>query len=445
MVIYMTNKIGNRKTTVKKRNPITGLLRRAKVLLPNVSEWRWCLYDAANSAFSLIVATTMFPVFYKFLMPAGAPDGRATAGVGFANSAAGFAAAIAMPMLGALADRRGARKLGVWCAVSVGCLCTLLLAALNPGMTQAALVIYALAFFSFTGGNVFYDSMLVDVTERRRMDYISALGFGVGYIGSVIPFVAVLAAMFRLGEGGAGFRFAFILTAVWWAVWSLPLLLGRSSSTPKTSAPDSEAAPFTASILWRTAREIWRDRNLRVFLCAYFLYIDGVDTLIVMAVPYGKEVGLGTTEMIAVILGIQIVAFPCAMLYGVLASRFGAKKMIGVGIASYAVTVLIASLMPFIPSRGVKSALFITLALLVAANQGGIQALSRSCYGRLIPPERSAEYFGFYNIFGKFAAVIGPALVGLSGLFLGGSQYGMFSLMLLFAAGGWLLSRTRID
>ena len=409
--------------------------------MPNAPELRWCLYDAANSAFSLIVATTMFPVFYsKFIMPAYALPGRATAGVGFANSAAGFAAALAMPLLGALADRRGARKIGVGFAVFVGCLCTLLLAALKPGMTMTALIVYALAFFAFTGGNVFYDSMLVDVTSRRRMDYISGLGFGIGYIGSVIPFVAVLVAMFMLGEGGAGFRFAFLLTATWWAVWSLPLVLGGGSAAPGADVP-----PLSPAALWSTARNIWQNRNLRLFLIAYFLYIDGVDTIIVMAVPYGAEIGLGTTEMIAVILGIQIVAFPCAMFYGALAARFGAKRMIGFGIAGYAVTVLIASLMPAISSRGVKSALFILLALIVAANQGGIQALSRSCYGRLIPPERAAEYFGVYNIFGKFSTVIGPMLIGLSGWLFGGGQYGMLSLLLLFIAGGWFLSRAKID
>ena len=422
----------------------SALRRRLKVLLPDRAEWRWCLYDAANSAFSLIVVTTLFAVFYSnFIMPSWFSKSDATADIGFANSAAGFAAALAMPFLGALADRRGARKSGIRCAVAVGCVCTLLLAALVPGMWFAALALYALAFFAFTGGNVFYDSLLVDVTERRRMDYISGLGFGIGYIGSVIPFVAVLAAMIVLDQDIA-FRFAFILTAAWWAVFSLPLLLG--GDTVRTAgSPAPEAATLGLSALRRTARDIWKNRNLRLFLCAYFLYIDGVDTIIVMAVPYGEEVGLGATEMIAVILGIQIVAFPCAMIYGALASRFGAKRMIGVGIVCYAVTVVIASLMPFISSDGVKSALFWLLALIVAANQGGIQALSRSCYGRLIPPERAAEYFGFYNIFGKFAAVLGPALIGVSGWLLGGSQYGMFSLMLLFAAGGWLLRRTRID
>ena len=428
----------------KRPSARSALSRRAKVLLPDASEWRWCLYDAANSAFSLVVATTMFPVFYaKFIMPADTPAGTATAGVGFANSAAGLAAAIAMPMLGALADRRGARKTGVWFAVVSGCACTLLLAVLVPGMRIAALTLYALAFFSFTAGNVFYDSMLVDVTARRRMDYISGLGFGIGYIGSVIPFIAVLAAMFTLGEGGAGFRFAFVLTAAWWALLSLPLLLGKNVFS--AAATGAEAPPLSVAALWHTARDIWKNRNLRLFLCAYFLYIDGVDTLIVMSVPYGAEIGLGAGEMAAVILGIQVVAFPCAMLYGVFASRFGAKRMIGVGIVCYAVTVLIASLMPVIPSRGTKSALFLLLALIVAANQGGIQALSRSCYGKLIPPKRAAEFFGFYNIFGKFAAVLGPALVGVSGWLLGGGQYGMFSLMLLFAAGGWLLGRTKID
>ena len=421
------------------------LRRRAKVLLPDWREWCWCLYDAANSAFSLVVVTAMFPVFYSdFIMPAGMPKSAATSDIGFANSAAGFAAAVAMPFLGALADRRGARKTGVFCAVAAGCLCTELLAILEPGMRIAALAIYALAFFAFTGGNVFYDSMLVDVTARRRMDYISALGFGIGYIGSVIPFVGILAMMYLLGESGPGYRLTFLITAFWWALWSLPLLLDQRNPDTQNTA-DGESSAVGIAMWRRTIRDIWSDRNLRCFLLAYFLYIDGVDTLIVMSVPYGKEIGLGTTEMIAVILGIQVVAFPCAMFYGVLASRFGARKMIGVGIASYGFTVLIAALMPFIASRGLKSTLFLLLALIVAANQGGIQALSRSCFGRLIPPERSAEYFGFYNIFGKFAAVLGPALVGLSGRLFGGGQYGMLSLLLLFIGGGWMLSRTRID
>jgi len=430
---------------VKKRLSISsGVRRRAKVLMPSGGELRWCLYDAANSAFSLIVVTAIFPVFYSdFIMPAGMPKIFATSDIGFANSAAGFAAAVAMPLLGALADRRGARKTGILLAVIAGCVCTLLLAALVPGMRLAALIIYALAFFSFTGGNVFYDSMLVDVTARRRMDYISGLGFGIGYIGSAIPFVGILAMMYLFGEGGTGYRLTFIATALWWMLWSLPLLLQKRVPAAVSAG---YAPPAAGTAAWsHTILDIWKNRNLRFFLLAYFLYIDGVDTIIVMSVPYGKEIGLGTTEMIAVILGIQIVGFPCAMLYGTLAARFGAKRMIGVGIAGYGFTVLIAALMPFIASRGLKSALFLLLALIVAANQGGIQALSRSYFGRLIPPERSAEYFGFYNIFGKFAAVLGPALVGLSGWLLGGSQYGMLSLMLLFAAGGWLIHRSRVE
>ena len=417
------------------------MLRRLRVMRPTAPEWRWCLYDAANSAFSLIVMTTIFPFFYaKFVIPADAPAGSATAGLGFANAAAGLAAAVAMPALGALADGRGARKSGVRCAVAAGCVCTLLFTLITPGMTFSALALYAVAVFSFTSGNVFYDSMLTDVTNRSRMDYISGMGFAVGYIGSVIPFLFVLAAIFRFGEGGAGFRFAFAVTAAWWALWALPLLFSRTSAPPqKASAP-----PVTPKTLLRTVKRIWADRNIRTFLCAYFLYIDGVDTIIVMAVPYGAEIGLGAKELIGVILGIQIVAFPCALAYGALASRFGTKRMIGFGIVCYSATVVVAALLPVLASHGAKCALFILLALAVAANQGGIQALSRSCFGRIIPPEHSAEYFGFYNIFGKFAAVLGPFLVGLSGWLLGGGQYGILSLLLLFAAGGFLLNRTKL-
>ena len=183
---------------------------------------------------------------------------------------------------------------------------------------------------------------------------------------------------------------------------------------------------------------------MRGFLCAYFLYIDGVDTIIVMAVPYGAEVGLGALELIAVIIGIQLVAFPCAIIYGSLAARFGAKRMLLFGIGCYGATVVAAALLPVIRSHTAKLVLFLLLALSVGVNQGGIQALSRSCFGRIIPTRHAAEYFGIYNIFGKFAAVLGPLLVGFSGWLLGGGQYGILSLLFLFAAGGWLLNRTRI-
>ena len=409
---------------------------------PTASEWRWCLYDAANSAFSLIVMTTLFPLFYaQYVLTADAPPGAATAGVGFANAAAGFAAALAMPRLGALADSRGARRAGVWCAVIVGCVFTLALNLIRPGMTFAAQFAYAAAVFAFTSGNVFYDSMLVDVTSRNRMDYVSGLGFAIGYIGSVIPFLIVLAALSFVGTGAAGFRCGFTVTAAWWALWSLPLLCSRTSTPP----PKTGAAPTTLKTLLDTVKRIWTDRNIRTFLCAYFLYIDGVDTIVVMSVPYGAEVGLGAGELVAVIIGIQIVAFPCALLYGTLSARFGAKRMLLFGIGCYGVTVVAAALLPVFASHHAKLALFLLLALMVAANQGGIQALSRSCFGRIIPPEHAAEYFGFYNIFGKFAAVLGPLLVGFSGWLLGGGQYGILSLMLLFAAGGLLLRRTRID
>ena len=217
--------------------------------------------------------------------------------------------------------------------------------------------------------------------------------------------------MVARGESVENFHHGFTLTAIWWAVFSLPLLGLRSA---RKTAIDSRCAAAPNSLT--TLKKIWQDRDLRNFLCAYFLYIDGVDTVIVMAVPYGAEVGLGAREMIAVILGIQLVAFPCSFLYGVLARRFGTKNMLRVGIVSYGVTVVAAALLPVLDSPGAKSALFMVLALTVAANQGGIQALSRSCFGKLIPPEHAAEYFGFYNIFGKFAAVLGPLLVGISSL-----------------------------
>ena len=404
----------------------------------NRNELAWCLYDAANSAFSLIVMTTMFPVFYaKFILPAGAASGSATAGVGFANAAAGVLAALTAPLLGAVADRGNARKRGLALALAAGGISTLLLSVVPAGERFAALAIYTVSVFAFTSGNVFYDAMLTDVAVPRRMDYISGAGFAVGYIGSVIPFCVLLGMIAVYGESAGAVRGGFVVTALWWAVFALPLLLTVKSASRQAPAPVGSAL----GELLDTLKSIRKDRKLRLFLLAYFLYIDGVDTIVVMAVPYGAELGFGAKELIAIILLIQIVAFPCALAYGALATRFGAKRMIDCGIFSYALCVVIAAALPFVPARGARIALFLLLALIVAANQGGIQALSRSFYGKLIPQERAAEYFGFYNIFGKFAAVLGPALVGASGWLLGGAQYGILSLFLLFASGAWLLNR----
>ena len=409
----------------------------------NKEELAWCLYDAANSAFSLIVMTTMFPVFYaRFILPPDAAAGSATAGVGFANAAAGIAAAVSTPLLGALADRGNARKKGLVFALAAGCGGTVLLSLVPAGAHFTALAVYAAAVFAFTSGNVFYDAMLTDVTAPRRMDYISGAGFAVGYIGSVIPFGLLLAMIAVRGESDSAVRGGFVITALWWALFALPLL-----RTVKTAPrPGHAAAVSTAAAeLFDTLKNLWRNRKIRLFLLAYFLYIDGVDTIVVMAVPYGAELGFEAKELIAIILLIQIVAFPCSLAYGALATRFGAKRMINCGIGAYALCVVIASGIPLFPARSARIALFLMLALIVAANQGGIQALSRSFYGKLIPPEHAAKYFGIYNIFGKFAAVLGPALVGVSGWLFGGAQYGILSLFLLFASGAWLLNRIDRD
>ena len=347
-------------------------------------------------------------------------------------------AALSTPLFGALADRGNARKKGLTLALAVGCLGTILLGIAPAGAWFAALAIYTASVFAFTSGNVFYDSMLTDVTSPRRMDYISGAGFAIGYIGSVIPFCMLLVMLALFGETAGAVRGGFVITALWWALLALPLLLSvRIPVRQKHSA----AVGSAVAELFGTLADIWRDRKLRSFLLAYFLYIDGVDTIVVMAVPYGAELGFGAKELIAIILLIQIVAFPCALVYGTLATRFGAKRMINCGILAYALCVVIAAGLPLFPARGTRIALFLLLALLVAANQGGIQALSRSFYGKLIPAEHAAKYFGFYNIFGKFAAVLGPALVGASGWLFGGAQYGILSLFVLFAAGAWLLNR----
>jgi UMF1 family MFS transporter len=280
------------------------------------------------------------------------------------------------------------------------------------------------------------------------MDWVSALGYGWGYIGSVIPFLTVIGLLVwgqSRGDGVEGvlgpMRVGFLIVALWWAVFSIPLLknVRQVHFIPGTRNPVFQSFKRLA----RTFQDIRQYRQAFVFLIAYFFYIDGVDTIITMAAAYGRDIGLSIPMLLAAILMIQVIAFPMALLFGRLAGRFGARNMIYAGIVVYGIITLLGFTLPFFSSLKIKTALFWGLAFLVASSQGGIQALSRSYFGRLIPAERSAEFFGFYNIFGKFAAITGPFLMGMIGWLTGDSRYGILSVLLLFIIGGILLKHVK--
>lgn len=399
------------------------------------------MYDVGNSAFVLVMVTAIMPIFYKDFAASGVPAAISTANWGFANSTASLILALLAPVLGTMADYRWKKKLFLAGFLVLGLVFTLGLPLIREGQWLLCLVVFVIARVGWAGANIFYDAFIVDVATPERMDMISSRGYAWGYIGSVLPFLVIIALILTSGMADGlpipAVKTGFLIVALWWLLFSIPLLknVRQTHGIAVSAAPVRDA--FTR--LLATVKEIRRHRQVFLFLAAYFLYIDGVDTIISMSTAYGRDLGFGITLLIAVLLFIQVVAFPFALLFGRLAGRYSTKTMLLAGIGVYCLATLIGFLLPSISDTGLKTALFWCIAFLVASSMGGIQALSRSYYARLIPAEKSAEFFGFYNVFGKFAAITGPFLMGIVGQMAGHSRWGVLSLLLLFIAGGALL------
>jgi UMF1 family MFS transporter len=414
----------------------------AKKLKMTKEEVSWVLYDVGNSAFVLVMVTALMPIFFKDFAAAGLSGVESTANWGFANSAASFILVILAPILGAMADHKDMKKRFLIFFLMLGICLTLLLLFVDEGQWLLCLTLFVFARVGWAGANVFYDAFLVDVTSRERMDVISARGYGYGYIGSVVPFLLIIGII--LGSGGlekglpvGGTRAAFIIVACWWLIFSLPALKNLRQVHYLSDSTPTILGSFKR--LWLTLKEVRQHKQVFMFLAAYFFYIDGVGTIITMSTAYGRDLGFGVTMLIVVLLFIQIVAFPFALLFGRLAGIFSTKRMLFAGIAVYCLATLIAFYLPVIDDPFQKNMAFWFIALLVASSMGGIQALSRSYYGKLIPAEKSAEYFGFYNLFGKFAAISGPLMMGIIGRMTGETRWGVLSILLLFVIGSILL------
>jgi len=412
------------------------------------TEKSWITYDVANSAFVLVIVTAIMPIFFKEVASHGIASTTSTAWWGYANSFSSAILVVLAPVMGTFADYPGWKKRLFALFLALGVLTTCCLYFVGQGAWLLCLTIFILAKTGWAGANVFYDSFITDITEAGRMDKVSAAGYAWGYIGSVIPFLMVIGLISTMkATGGASIsadaaRIGFLIVAAWWLLFSLPLL-GNVHQIYAT-APSDRPVRDAFARLAGTLGHLRSHREAFIFLLAYFFFIDGVDTVITMAVAYGVEVGLGSATMILAILAIQIIAFPCALIWGKLTERFEVKPLLQAGIAIYCLITLLAFLLPSLPSLQAKTAMFWLLSLLVATTMGGIQALSRSFFGRLVPPEQSAEFFGFYNISGKFATITGPFLVGITGQLTGHSRYGVLSILLLFLVGSLLLSRVRV-
>lgn len=401
--------------------------------------WAWAFYDWANSAFITTVMVAFFPIFFRKYWANGLPSEDITLHLGTANALASLSIMLLAPFLGTVADQGGIKKPMMAGFVTLGVCATLGLTIVGESQWQWAMFGFVLAVVGFLGGNIFYDSLLVDVAEEKDFNRVSALGYALGYLGGGLLFaLCVLLTLkpewFGLANKIAAVRWAFGITALWWAVFSLPLWWWVRERAPAQAVRPPLLTLLRQSVgqLLSTFRHIRQLRVVWLFLLAYWFYIDGVDTVVLMSVDYGKALGFADDSLITALLMTQFIAFPAALGFGWLSNKLGAKRGIFVGLLGYVLITLLAVQMA-------SAREFYLLAGLVGLVQGGVQALSRSLYASLIPAEQAAEFFGFYNMLGKFAAVLGPLLVGWVGILTGSPRLGLLAVLLLFGGGAFLL------
>lgn len=403
----------------------------------------WALYDWANSAFATTVIAGFFPVFFKEYWSADTEATITTFRLGVANGVASLIVALFAPVIGAIADRGSARKKFLFTFSALGIIMTGGLYFVAAGAWPIAAALFVLASMGFAGANIFYDSLLVDVARRDKYDLVSAYGFSLGYLGGALLFLVnalmtINPGWFGLADQAQAVRIAFVSVAAWWALFSLPLLF----FVRETPARDVQSAPQAVRAglaqFAATFREVRGLRTVFLFLAAYWLYIDGVNTVIKMAVDYGLSLGFAVNSLLVALLITNLVGFPAALAFGWLGQRFGTRRSILLAIGMYIAVTFWAVFLR-------TEAEFYAMAVAIGLVQGGVQSLSRSLFARLIPEDKAAEFFGFYNMVGKFAAVLGPFLVAGFAYFTGSPRAAIFSIVILFVAGGWLLTRVDIE
>ena len=403
------------------------------------SIWSWALYDWANSAFMTTVVAGFFPIFFKSFWANPENPQQSTFYLGLANSTASIIVAAIAPFLGAIADRASAKKRLLLFFAFLGVVMTGGLWFIEAGLWQLAIVFFVTASVGFSGGNIFYDSLLVGIASEKKVDYVSSPGFDLGYVGGGLLFAAnvlmyLKPELFGIADGTTAIRISFVAAAVWWAVFSIPIFIFVPELKVRDTVGFGRAVVTGAKQLLSTLRDIKHLKVVGLFLLAYWFYIDGVDTIIRMAVDYGTSLGFPSSSLIVALLTVQFVAFPAALLYNFFAQKIGVRRAILIAIVAYGCITVLGFFMRVVWQ-------FYALAVLVGLFQGGIQALSRSYYTRLIPERKAAEFFGFFNMLGKFAAVIGPMLMGTVTLVTGSNRMGILSIIILFVAGGVLLAR----
>ena len=418
--------------------------------------WGWALYDWANSAFATTVMAGFFPIFFKQYWSFGADVNVSTAQLGFANSIASLIVALMAPLLGAIADKGSSKKKFLIFFAYLGVLMTASLFCVQKGQWVWAIFVYVMGIIGFSGANIFYDSLLPGIVGEEKIDYVSGLGFSMGYLGGGLLFLinvlmTQMPQTFGLPDASSAVRFSFLSVALWWGLFTLFTIFWvpeKKAASAEKSAQGTVAAGFRQFV--GTFRKIRHLKMVFLFLLAYWFYIDGVDTIIRMAVDYGLSLGFKSSDLIVALLIVQFVGFPAALVFGKLGELWSVRKSIFLAITIYMGITIWGTMM----TRAME---FYILAVVIGLVQGGIQALSRSYYSRLIPKNKAAEYYGFYNMLGKFAAIFGPALMGLVGLIVKrvlmppaptpeqvinvgqlASRWGIASILILFIIGAIL-------
>lgn len=401
----------------------------------------WAFYDWANSAFATTVIAGFFPLFLKGYWAADVPATQSTLYLGNTVAAASVMVMLLAPVLGAIADRSGGRKRYLAVFMLLGVLATASLYFVPQGGWPWALLAYFLGVLGFFGGNVFYDSLILDVAPAARSDRVSALGYGLGYLGGGLLFavnvvMTLKPEFFGFSDQSQAVRMAFLTVSLWWLVFSLPLLLGVRERRQAVGMPFGRAVREGFVQLVVTFREVRKYRPVFIFLLAYWLYIDGVDTIIHMAVDYGAALGFSNDALISALLLTQFIGFPAAVAFGYLGERIGTLRGIFLGLMVY----MGITCWGFWLQHEWQ---FYVMAGLIGLVQGGVQSLSRAYYARIIPADKAAEFFGFYNMMGKFAAILGPLLVAWTAGLTGNSRLAILSILILFAAGAFMLTRVQ--
>ena len=400
------------------------------------------MYDWANSSFATTVMAGFFPLFFKQFWNAGVPATQSTFHLGMANGVASFVVALMAPLVGAIADKGSARVRLLGLFTLLGAAVTAGMFLVSKGDWLTASILYVIASLGFWGGNQFYDSLLTDVSEPHEYDLVSGYGYALGYLGGGLLFALNVAmvlkpALFGLPDAGAAVRWSFVTVGIWWGGFTLFTVLFVRERFIQPPLPALAAIRAGAAELAGTVRQLRGQRMLLWFLLAYWFYIDGVNTIIKMAVDYGLSLGLKQNSLITALLVVQFVGFPAALGFGWLGQRLGPRVGILTGIAVYAG---IAGYAYFLKTE----LQFMVMAIIIGLVQGGVQSLSRSLFGRLVPPGKAGEFFGFYNLMGKAAAILGPTLTGIVALYTNDSRLAILSITILFVIGAVFLMRVRL-